>query len=203
MCGSILKLYGEIQPGSCPGKATAHEYMGKARRHTSPTCCFPRWRERIEKIVFQSYRRDGIPLSKKQNGPFWTIFPHGCLHPCLSVVTRSGDSPSAGASRNASAWFGCCTSTANYPGIHNGAAQTSGSGSCARICLLENDRSFSPSLLSEARERVSECRCSTFLMLPHRSEPFICVITISCAGLSLWLLNSLLCTIHPHFSLSH
>lgn len=138
--------------------------------------------------------------------PFWTIFPRGRLpglHPCLSVVTRNGDSASAGIARNALVWFRWCTSTLNYLGVRNGAAKTTGSGPRAQICLLENDRSFSPSFLSEAREHVSECRCLTFLMLPHRSKPFICVITISCTGLSLWLLNSLLCMIHPHVSFSH
>lgn len=41
MCGSIVKLYGEIQPGSYSAKATASKDIGEARRQRSTTCCLP------------------------------------------------------------------------------------------------------------------------------------------------------------------
>lgn len=55
-----------------------------------------------------------------------------------------------------------------------------------QMCPLENGRVLF--FLPGAREFVSDCRYLTFLLPPHRSEPFIHITTVSCK-LSLWFYN--------------
>lgn len=55
-----------------------------------------------------------------------------------------------------------------------------------QICPLKNGGGLF--FLPGARQFVSDCRYLTFLLPPHRSEPFIHVTTISCK-LSLWFYN--------------
>lgn len=177
-------------------------------------CSWQNCRERRKKIVFQRDRREGISLCKNQNGfsPFWKMSGR------CSTQSSSWSSSLSLCSNNKCVYSKCRHLSECLGLVYEVHIPVELSRNTQYYCKDQQHRTscpnlssgkwpvvffILPSILSEAREHVSECRYLTFLMPAHRFKPFIYVITISSTGLSLWLLSSLLCVIHPHFSFCH